>query len=301
MEYLLYNKPCGVTSFDALYPIKKALKTSKVGHTGTLDKFACGLLIILKGRALKLSRFFTHCDKKYEAEVYFGAETDTLDPEGVIIARAPPPSREDLEKAIKQHCGKIMQKPPAYSAIHINGKRAHSLARSGLAQEMVIPARAVTIHDIKLISYDKIQTETVEQGKVAKIFVHCSSGTYIRSLMRDIAIESDSRSHLKALRRIAVADFNVAEAADCATPADFISAFTPIDRACFSRLGIPLLDVDATTAKSLSNGRALNALFAENFFPPSRDVATLFYGQKLIAVLEKEKNCWKYGFVNNDC
>ena len=120
---LLRKKP-GLTSFEALGEVKRALGTGKVGHTGTLDKFAEGLLVVLTGRALKLSPWFVHCDKQYEGVIRFGIETDTLDPEGSPIAEAAPPSREAVEKILSQFTGDIIQTPPAYSAIHIDGKRA---------------------------------------------------------------------------------------------------------------------------------------------------------------------------------
>jgi tRNA pseudouridine55 synthase len=121
---LILNKKPGVTSFEALGVVKRSLGTGKVGHTGTLDKFAQGLLLVLAGRALKLSSWFTHCDKRYRGTIHFGVETDTLDPEGVITGEAAVPSRENLEQALCRFRGEIMQTPPAYSAIHINGKRA---------------------------------------------------------------------------------------------------------------------------------------------------------------------------------
>jgi tRNA pseudouridine55 synthase len=198
---LLLNKRPGVTSFEALYPVKRALGTGKVGHTGTLDKFAEGLLVVLAGRALKRSAEFTHLDKRYEAAVFFGAETDTLDPEGAVIAEAPPPEREALEAVLPAFQGALMQTPPAYSAIHIGGKRAHELARSGQAVEM--RQRQVTIYSIMLQSYEP---------PLARIEAACSSGTYIRSLARDIALALGSRAHLVALKRTRVGAFRVEDA-----------------------------------------------------------------------------------------
>jgi tRNA pseudouridine55 synthase len=108
---ILLNKQPGITSFDSLRDIKRALGTGKAGHTGTLDKFAGGLLLVLVGRALKLSRWFTHCDKQYEGTICFGSETETLDPEGAVIANAPLPSREVVEQALTQFRGEIQQAP----------------------------------------------------------------------------------------------------------------------------------------------------------------------------------------------
>ena len=197
---ILLHKQPGITSFDALRDIKRMLGTGKVGHTGTLDKFAEGLLLALAGRALKLSRWFTHLDKQYEGVICFGAETDTLDPEGAVIAEAPLPSREAVEAALTRFCGAIEQAPPAYSAIHIDGKRASALARRGEIPQM--QKRQVTIYRLELLSW---------QPPLAKIFVHCSSGTYIRSLARDIALAAGSRAHLVGLIRAKVGGFELEE------------------------------------------------------------------------------------------
>jgi tRNA pseudouridine55 synthase len=229
--YLLIDKPVGVTSFEALYPIKRALGTGKVGHTGTLDKFASGLMVVLTGRALKQSMLFTHLDKRYEAAVLFGEETDTLDPEGAVVERAPPPTLAAIEAVLPLFRGPIMQAPPAYSAIHVGGKRAHALSRAGAPP--VMEKRQVTIHALELLSYDV---------PLARLAVHCSSGTYIRSLARDIALAAASRARLDQLRRTTVGPFAVtdavissAEAADdcgVAIPA----ALQPLTEAILARL-----------------------------------------------------------------
>ena len=194
--YLLLDKPPGVTSFEALSPVKRILGTGKVGHTGTLDKFASGLLIALTGRALKQQNAFTRLDKTYRAEILFGTETATLDPEGEPVAAAPPPDDTTLREALGRFRGPIMQTPPAYSAIHINGKRASSLSRQGIAPPM--QPRPVTIYELTLLSYEAPR---------ADIAVRCSSGTYIRALARDIALECGSRAHLTALARTAIGPF----------------------------------------------------------------------------------------------
>lgn len=143
---LLLNKQAGLTSFETLGAVKKAFNTGKVGHTGTLDKFASGLLLVLVGRAVKLNTWFSGCDKDYRGCIRFGAETDTLDPEGAVIGEAPIPTRAEVEAVLSRFRGNIMQTPPAYSAIHIDGRRAHELVRSGRAP--VMKERPVTIHEL---------------------------------------------------------------------------------------------------------------------------------------------------------
>jgi tRNA pseudouridine55 synthase len=267
---ILLNKSPGITSFDALRDIKRALGTGKVGHTGTLDKFACGLLIVLAGQSLRLSRWFTHCDKEYEGRICFGAETETLDPEGEVIAEAPVPSREQVENALKSFSGEIMQAPPAYSAIHIDGKRASQLARSGAAVEM--KKRPVTIYQLELRKWEP---------PFADIFVRCSSGTYIRSLARDIALEAGSRGHLTSLVRTKVAEFSL-EDAD--------GALRPVNKDVIGKLGMAFVEVTPAEAENIRHGKP---------FLPKCDLSpvAVFSGETLVAVLENTGGKWTYGCV----
>ena len=298
---LLLRKQPGLTSFDALGAIKRALGTGKVGHTGTLDKFACGLLLVLTGRALKLSPWFSHCDKQYEGVIHFGIETDTLDPEGKTVAEAPLPSREALEQILPQFTGAIMQAPPAYSAIHINGKRASALARSGEIPEM--QKRPVHIYKLELLSWDP---------PFGKIGVHCSSGTYIRSLARDIALAAGSRAHLSALVRTGVAGFRLEDAVDSGAltgSPSALSCLKPIDTALIGALGLPRFEVDPEEAKKIIQGKPLSLVIADQnvIFPAdtselpcgefSLSSAGVFSGGSFIAMIEKSGGQWKYGYV----
>jgi tRNA pseudouridine55 synthase len=298
---ILLNKQGGLTSFDALRSIKCVLGTGKVGHTGTLDKFAEGLLLVLAGRALKLSKWFTHCDKQYEGTICFGAETDTLDPEGVVIANAPLPSREAVESALAQFCGSIEQAPPAYSAIHIDGERASALARRGDTPEM--KKRPVTIYRLELRSWEP---------PFAKIFVHCSGGTYIRSLARDIALAVESRAYLTALVRTQVAGFILEDAmlgtGDWETREwrvgsgglgeNSVPCLHPINKGVFRSLGLPCLDISVDDAKKAVQGRPL-ANILRNISPSllEGDNAALFSEDRLIAVIENSNGKWNYGYV----
>jgi tRNA pseudouridine55 synthase len=277
---ILLHKQPGITSFDALRDIKRALNTGKAGHTGTLDKFAEGLLLVLTGRALKLSQWFTHCDKQYEGVMRFGTETDTLDPEGAVIANAPAPSRDAVEAALAQFRGAIEQSPPAYSAIHIDGERASALARRGDAPEM--RKRPVHVYRLELLSWGPPR---------ARIFVHCSSGTYIRSLARDIALAAGSRAYLTALVRTQVAGFKLEDAGAETFP-------LPINKFVFERLNIPCFEIDPADVAKIRNGKPLAQ--GLNNAPPmdgNADTAALFSGDELIAVIERHNNEWKYGYV----
>ena len=282
---LLLHKRSGITSFDALRDIKRALGTGKAGHTGTLDKFAEGLLLVLTGRALKLSQWFTHCDKQYEGTICFGAETDTLDPEGAVIANAPPPSRDAAEAALAQFRGDIEQAPPAYSAIHIDGERASALARRGAAPEM--HKRPVHIYRLELLSWEP---------PFARIFVHCSSGTYIRSLARDIALAAESRAYLTALTRTRVAGFRLEDAVSVSSEQGGVSPI-PINKFVFERLNIPCLDISSVDAAKIRNGKPLENVLHNMLHNVIQNVVALFSGDDFVAIIERHNNKWKYGYV----
>jgi tRNA pseudouridine55 synthase len=299
---ILLNKPPGVTSFVALSPVKKALGCGKAGHTGTLDKFADGLLLVLTGRALKLSSYFTNCGKHYNALVRLGVETETLDPEGRVVAEAGIPSKDALEAVLDRFRGDIMQIPPLYSAIHLGGRRASELARGGIPVEM--KPRPITVHELSLTAYDP---------PFARLSVHCSAGTYIRSLARDIAVAAGSRAHLAGLTRTRVGAFSLADALDLKDlkpePPHFCddikNALRPIDRGIFDALSIPVCEVDEKTAAAMRCGK-----------PPGKDMpcieasahrAAAFFDGSFIALLEKRPPSgnlpgnspgnWRYAFV----
>jgi tRNA pseudouridine55 synthase len=289
---ILLHKPPGLTSFDALRDIKRILGTGKVGHTGTLDKFAEGLLLILTGRALKLCQWFTRCDKRYEAVIRFGTETDTLDPEGSPVAEAPLPSRENVEQAIPCFLGKIEQAPPVYSAIHIDGKRASALARSGESPEM--QKRPVTIYSLELLSWEP---------PYAKIFVHCSSGTYIRSLARDIALAAGSRAHLTALIRTQVGGFKLGTGEQLKIRNEELG-IRNIDKSVFGNLGILCLDVAPPDVQKVIQGKPLAQILKDTPLVSTMEntaggnsAAALFSDGKFIAMIERQDNNWSYGYV----
>jgi len=204
---ILYAKQPGPTSFKALNTIKKALNTTKVGHTGTLDSFAQGLLVVCTGRLTKLAGNITEFNKSYKAVLKFGEETDTLEYTGTVIKTAPLPSIEDFEKSVQKFSGNIMQKPPAFSAIHIDGKRASDVARKG--KDIEIPARPVTVFSSKI---EEIKTNEHNKVVYALIDFSVSKGTYIRSLARDIGEACGSAAHLVGLYRTKVGNFSITDA-----------------------------------------------------------------------------------------
>ena len=290
---LLLDKRPGLTSFESLSFIKKALNTGKVGHTGTLDKFASGLLIVLSGHAGKLTPLFNTCEKEYEAEIYFGKETDTLDPEGEVIKETEVPTKDNIEKALFDFRGEIQQAAPAYSAIHINGKRAHELVRQGIMPEM--KKRPVTIHKLELISFE---------APYACIRVVCSSGTYIRSLARDIALSAGSCAHLNALKRTRIGDFLLKDALMVSdTQNTVLDALRPITPEVFTCIGIPFIHIEDRYINAIRHGQALYGHLLKDIVDKlsgfiQGSIAGLFDKQNaLIAVLEQKQGKWHYANV----
>jgi len=205
---LFIDKPAGMTSFGVVARVRRVLsrqagKKVKVGHTGTLDPFATGLMILVTGKECKNAGIYTKLDKVYEAMFRLGEASSTGDPEGEITpVSADTPTRETLEKTLKMFTGRITQRPPVFSAIKINGRRAYALAREG--KEVEIPSREVTIHSLELLDYTYPEV---------KIRVHVSSGTYIRSLAVDIGEALGTGAYCTALRRTRIADWQVEDAA----------------------------------------------------------------------------------------
>lgn len=202
---LLVDKPVGPTSHDVVARARRALRVKRIGHAGTLDPFASGLLVLLVGRATRLLPFVDGEPKVYEATIRFGAETETEDHTGAVTRSAPPPSRAAVLDALPRLTGDLEQLPPAYSAKKVGGVRAHEAARRGETLELR-PA-AVRVHRW-------VVREWREGPDPAEcdVEVTCGGGTYVRSLARDLGRLSGSAAHLAALRRVRAGRFDVAEA-----------------------------------------------------------------------------------------
>ena len=200
---LFIDKDMGESSHEVVRKVKAGLKISKVGHAGTLDPFATGLLIILLGRGTKLSPFIMSENKVYLATMRLGIETDTLDPTGRIVRKnaVPDLSPEYIRKKAEGFIGDIEQTPPAYSAVKYKGTRAYKLARRG--QEVVLRKRTVSIFSLRIVSVD-LPDVSLE--------VKCSSGTYIRSLAADLGEALGPGGHLRSLRRLACGSFEIQNA-----------------------------------------------------------------------------------------
>lgn len=200
---LVINKSKGLTSNDIVKKVKRILNT-KVGHTGTLDPNATGVLPLLLGNATKISKYLINHDKEYEAVIKLGAKTTTADVEGKIIeekeVNKEKLKKENIEEVLKSFIGKQQQIPPIYSAIKVNGKKLYEYARQG--KEVEIKARNIEIYDLKLLKIDSKNDELT-------INVKCSKGTYIRSLCEDIAVKLETIGYMKELNRIQVGEFNI--------------------------------------------------------------------------------------------
>jgi tRNA pseudouridine55 synthase len=201
---LLIDKPSGMTSFGVVARVRRKLsqqlgKKAKVGHTGTLDPFATGLMIIVTGKECRNAGSYSKLDKVYEATIRLGQTSSTGDPEGEITEGSDmQPTLDEVNEALSQFIGEIQQTPPIYSAIKINGQRAYKLARKGETVEM--PVRTVTIFSLELVDYTYPDI---------KVRVHVSSGTYIRTLAEDIGKVLGTGAYCIQLRRTKIADFSI--------------------------------------------------------------------------------------------
>lgn len=207
-QIIIADKPAGVSSFGVVARVRRQLseragRKIKVGHTGTLDPFATGLMILLSGKFTRRAGEFSKLDKVYEANVCLGAVSTTGDPEGEITEQSVEsiPSEDEIRQALKKFTGQITQTPPAFSAIKVDGQRAYKLAREGKPVE--IPPRQVEIYQIELLSY--------EYPKL-RIRAHVSSGTYIRTLAEDIGKYLKTGAYVTELRRTRVGDFDLENA-----------------------------------------------------------------------------------------
>jgi tRNA pseudouridine55 synthase len=252
---LVVAKPVGPTSHDVVGLVRRLSATKRVGHGGTLDPFAGGVLPIFLGKATRLVEYHLGDRKRYRATVCFGASSTTDDLEGELTpVPGPAPSEGDVVAALDAFRGPISQRPPDYSAIKVAGRRAYAMARAGQAIEL--PPREVTIHEIQVLSWDRADPER----PVAVIDVECSAGTYIRSLARDLGVAVGSGAYLGALTRTASGPFEL----DAAIDVETIRAAAADDPAALERLllpvdagldGFPRMSVDAATIGALVRGQ----------------------------------------------
>jgi len=269
------NKPQGPTSHDIVAHVRRLFPgKTRVGHAGTLDPFAEGVLVLCVGPATRLAGYVQARPKQYTAEITLGATSSTDDPEGeiTVTAGARPAPKGAISHVLERFVGMIEQTPPAYSAVHVGGKRAYKLARRG--EKPDLPARPVKIHSVELLGYDPPRL-TVE--------VRCSSGTYIRSLARDVGAALGVGGYCSRLVRTAVGLFNIEDALppDSLDPQrDLISPVVALD----------LLDkvtVNEADSGALTMGRSVSCPGGR---PAAGEVAVLNERQELICIAEVTKD-----------
>ncbi len=276
--FIFVNKPAGPSSFAVISRIKPLANRSRIGHAGTLDPAASGLLIVAVGKATRLLEYLPAEPKTYTFTLHFGAQTDTLDNEGSIVESGGPiPDRRAIEEILPRFMGAILQEPPRYSAIKINGERAYARARNNETFEM--KPRQVTIGSLSLEHFDP------DTG-CARLRVSCSSGTYIRSLARDIAHALATFGHASGIRRIAVGPFplDAAEEIDAVTASisSCLVSIHDVFRTC------PAVTISEAQKEMLSFGKDIPI---EN--APVEDSRPLFGfddGNDIRAVLVKKEN-----------
>ena len=241
---LIINKPQGYTSHDIVNIVKKALNTPKVGHTGTLDPNATGVLPILIGKATKVSKYLIEHNKTYVAELALGEKSSTGDTEGEIIEKKEVPllNEEQIKQVLKSFEGKQMQTPPIYSSIKINGKKAYEYARKG--QNIQLEPRPIEIMKISFIKFE---------NNVLKYEVQCSKGTYIRVLCEDIAERLGTVGLMKNLCRTRVNEFDIEDS--CKIEQIAKEKIISIEKVCNIK---PKIELDDKTKEKFLNGVKLN-------------------------------------------
>jgi tRNA pseudouridine55 synthase len=249
---LLVDKPAGFTSHDAVARTRRLAGTRKVGHAGTLDPMATGLLILGLNSSTRLLTYLVGLDKEYFATIRLGASTTTDDAEGEFIATAAPEAvaaitTDQLDHQLARLTGPIEQVPSSVSAIKVDGKRAYARVRAG--ESFALPARAVTISTFELLAQRR------EQGHLdLDVRVECSSGTYIRALARDLGAALGVGGHLVALRRTRIGPFGIADAAPLA---DLDPAARLIDPAAVATALFPAITLDAGQVTDLMHGKKI--------------------------------------------
>ncbi len=255
---LLVDKPQGLTSHDVVARARRALNTRKVGHAGTLDPMATGLLTLGAGPATRLLTYLVGLDKTYETTMRLGAATTTDDAEGEVIRTGEPAAiaavtDEQLAAGIRALTGEIDQRPSSVSAIKVDGKRAYDRVRAG--EEVELASRRVTVSAFELLGVRR--TDSADGAAIeVDARIDCSSGTYIRALARDLGAALGIGGHLTALRRTRVGPFDVADAVSLEALAEQGASLLASPADVAARL-FPVLDVDAAQARDLGHGKQL--------------------------------------------
>ena len=243
---LVVDKPQGLTSFDVVREVRRALGVKKAGHTGTLDPMATGVLPVCVGDATKIAQFITEATKAYDATVRLGVTTDTLDADGKVLAERPVPeiSREVLEAALERFRGTFAQTPPMYSAVKVGGRRLYELARNG--EEVERAARQVTVYELLLRDFSATEV---------KLSVRSSKGFFVRSLAADLGEALGCGAHLTALRRTQSGPFTLAQSIPLAeVQAKGAGLASRLVSMADALVDVPALSVTAAEAERVRHG-----------------------------------------------
>lgn len=272
---LMVNKPSGITSRDVINIVGKTLNTKKVGHTGTLDPMATGVLVLCLGNALKVCELITANDKEYIAKVILGIETETLDTTSPIInTKKTNITKEEIEKVLNSFKGSYLQEVPKYSAVKINGKKLYEYAREG--KEIELPKKMVTIYDIQLVSDITYYNDTT----TFYIKTTVSKGTYIRSLIRDIGYKLNTYGCMDSLERTRQGIFNIDNSNTLEEIKNNNYKLLSIEE---SLPNIPLVEVDNKTLFKIKNGVKLKKFF-------TGDMAIIKDKNKVVAIYKNDLN-----------
>ena len=279
--WLVIDKPIGMSSAQVVGRLKHVLHPRKIGHAGTLDPLASGVLPIALGQATRTIEFVMDGMKEYEFEVSWGAQTTTDDAEGRVCATSDHrPTQADILAVLPRFMGQIEQMPPAYSALKVNGQRAYDLARAG--QAVLLKSRSVLIEKLVLLDAD----DAGQKWDKSRFLVRCSKGTYVRSLGRDLGAALGCYGFISVLRRTTCEPFSVSQALalDMVTP-DCLSVI-PMERALEK---VPALSVDAISARRLCQGQRLNLRAIGLVSPVQNGVVRVLLDNRVMGLALVEK------------
>lgn len=267
---LVLDKASGMTSRDAVNAVQRLFpRKTKIGHAGTLDPLATGVLVVCVGQATRLIEYVQRMAKEYETEIVFGATSDTDDADGKITERSGVslPSREMLVDALIQFRGEVQQVPPQFSAAKVDGQRAYRLARQ--SKDVALAERTVRVDDIELLEYETPR---------ARLRIECGKGTYIRSIARDLGDVLGCGGYVETLRRTRIGHFQAKDAVDISgCSKDELPELMPLEEAVRE---VPRLEVDAETALRLQHGQVIR--LAESYGADQDH--TIYLGGELIGV-----------------
>ncbi len=284
---VVLDKPAGPTSFDLVKQIRRASRCRRVGHGGTLDPFATGVLVVAVGAATRLLTFMSEGSKRYRLWVEFGRSTDSCDATGETEAEGEVAfDREALERVLPEYVGEIQQVPPSLSAIRVDGERAYALHRRG--EHVVLPARPVTVRSIDLVAW---------QSPRAELVVDCGGGTYMRSLARDLGERLGCPAHAAELRREAVGPFTLADSGAPGEVADNWSEHPAILPPVSMARHWPTLVLDGDQVRAVRAGIQPDPAWALEWsrLPP---LSALVDGRgRLVAVARADDSKWRLAMV----